>query len=180
MTRLLNTPIIGRCENAVASSRIDMLAGLSGLNIFVTPPALCAMPVRRRRLPSTAAATAAARRLRFMVSGPLAWRLPPAECTARAGSWASPVARASNLADPCKTGENRVNHRFPRWNLPGLSPIRPSDQTLTSRFPTRTNRGPIFADQGAELIYQGDSRGGNQADSNGVVHFGCGMMQIIR
>jgi len=43
-----------------------MLAGLSGLNIFVTPPALCAMPVRRRRLPSTAAATATARRLRFI------------------------------------------------------------------------------------------------------------------
>src|SRR5262249_3037395 len=42
MTRLLNTAIIGRCENAVVSSRIDMLAGLSGLNIRRMPPAFWA------------------------------------------------------------------------------------------------------------------------------------------
>ena len=39
MTRLLKTPIIGRrCETIVASSWIDMLAGLSGLYIFRMPP----------------------------------------------------------------------------------------------------------------------------------------------
>ena len=42
MTRLLNTPIIGRSETIVASSWIDMLAGLSGLYIFKTPPVFCA------------------------------------------------------------------------------------------------------------------------------------------
>ena len=38
MTRLLNTPIIGPSATNVASSWIDMLAGLSGLYIFKMPP----------------------------------------------------------------------------------------------------------------------------------------------
>src|SRR3984893_3737690 len=38
MTRLLKTPIIGPSEKTVASSWIDMLAGLSGLYIFKMPP----------------------------------------------------------------------------------------------------------------------------------------------
>jgi hypothetical protein len=38
MTRLLKIPIIGRSDAMVASSWIDMLAGLSGLNIFRMPP----------------------------------------------------------------------------------------------------------------------------------------------
>src|SRR5947207_12026601 len=38
MTRLLKTAIIGRCAKAVDSSRIDIEAGLSGLNIRRTPP----------------------------------------------------------------------------------------------------------------------------------------------
>src|SRR5205085_12295153 len=38
MTRLLNTPIIGPWAKTVASSNIDMLAGLSGLYILRTPP----------------------------------------------------------------------------------------------------------------------------------------------
>src|SRR6202030_3175658 len=42
MTRLLKTPIIGRSETIVASSWIDMLAGLSGLYIFRMPPCFCA------------------------------------------------------------------------------------------------------------------------------------------
>src|SRR6516162_2022276 len=45
MTRLLNTPIIGPSAKTVASSRIDMLAGLSGLYIFRMPPCFCAKAV---------------------------------------------------------------------------------------------------------------------------------------
>src|SRR6266436_4144124 len=37
-TRLLKTPIIGRSAKTVASSRIDMLAGLSTVYIFRMPP----------------------------------------------------------------------------------------------------------------------------------------------
>src|SRR6516225_7756630 len=44
ITRLLNTPIIGRSEMIVASSWIDMLAGLSGLYIFRMPPCFWANP----------------------------------------------------------------------------------------------------------------------------------------
>ena len=42
MIKLLNTPIIGPMEKTVASSWIDMLAGLSGKYIRRTPPAFCA------------------------------------------------------------------------------------------------------------------------------------------
>jgi hypothetical protein len=42
MTRLLKTPIIGPSEKTVASSWIDMLAGLSGLYIFKMPPCFSA------------------------------------------------------------------------------------------------------------------------------------------
>src|ERR1700680_921120 len=42
MTRLLNTPIIGRKDATVDSSRIDMLAGLSKCDSFRTPPGFCA------------------------------------------------------------------------------------------------------------------------------------------
>src|SRR5215469_11915208 len=42
MTRLLKTPIIGRSAAAVASSRSDMLAGLSKCEILRIPPAFCA------------------------------------------------------------------------------------------------------------------------------------------
>src|SRR6516165_600510 len=42
MTRLLNTPIIGPSATNVASSWIDMLAGLSGVYIFRMPPAFWA------------------------------------------------------------------------------------------------------------------------------------------
>src|SRR6185312_14615430 len=42
MTRLLKTPIIGPCPAMVASSWIDMLAGLSKKYIFKTPPGFCA------------------------------------------------------------------------------------------------------------------------------------------
>src|SRR4029077_9677440 len=38
ITRLLNTPIIGRLAAAVASSCTDMLAGLSKCDILATPP----------------------------------------------------------------------------------------------------------------------------------------------
>src|SRR5215831_10106105 len=42
MTRLLNTPIMGPSAKTVASSWIDMLAGLSGEYIFKIPPDFCA------------------------------------------------------------------------------------------------------------------------------------------
>src|SRR5215468_9762529 len=42
MTRLLKTPIIGPSAKTVASSWIDMLAGLSGEYIFRMPPDFCA------------------------------------------------------------------------------------------------------------------------------------------
>src|SRR5206468_2692313 len=42
ITRLLNTPIIGRLAAAVASSCSDMLAGLSKCDIFRMPPGFCA------------------------------------------------------------------------------------------------------------------------------------------
>src|ERR1700687_87744 len=42
MTRLLKTPIIGPCEAIVASSWIDMLAGLSKKYILRVPPGFCA------------------------------------------------------------------------------------------------------------------------------------------
>src|ERR1700731_851220 len=42
MTRLLNTPIIGRSAAPVASSCSDMLAGLSKNEILRTPPDFCA------------------------------------------------------------------------------------------------------------------------------------------
>src|SRR6202011_1866508 len=44
MTRLLNTPIIGRNAAPVASSCSDMLAGLSKNEILSVPPAFCAKP----------------------------------------------------------------------------------------------------------------------------------------
>ena len=68
MTRLLKTPIIGRrCETIVASSWIDMLAGLSGLYIFRMPPcfwanAASAANIARDNEP----AAANARRFRFI------------------------------------------------------------------------------------------------------------------
>src|SRR5215472_13552090 len=42
ITRLLKTPIIGRLAAAVASSCIDMLAGLSKCDILRMPPCFCA------------------------------------------------------------------------------------------------------------------------------------------
>src|SRR5215510_8896056 len=45
ITRLLNTPIIGRLAAAVASSCSDMLAGLSKWDILRTPPCFWATAV---------------------------------------------------------------------------------------------------------------------------------------
>src|ERR1700724_2220867 len=42
ITRLLNTPIAGPWPAIVASSWIDMLAGLSKKKLFTHPPAFCA------------------------------------------------------------------------------------------------------------------------------------------
>src|SRR5215510_12968939 len=54
-TRLLNTPIIGPSAKTVASSWIDMLAGLSGLYILNMPPGFWAnagSPANSRQQPS--------------------------------------------------------------------------------------------------------------------------------
>src|SRR5690242_20358692 len=45
MTRLLNTPIVGRLTATVDSSSIDMLAGLSKWPILRMPPDFCANAV---------------------------------------------------------------------------------------------------------------------------------------
>src|SRR5439155_22665411 len=73
MTRLLNTSIIGPSAKTVASSWIDMLAGLSGLYIFRMPPcfwanAASAANIARDNEP----AAANPRRLRF-ISVHLPW-----------------------------------------------------------------------------------------------------------
>src|SRR5712671_5978740 len=69
MTRLLNTPIIGLWVAAVASSWIDMLAGLSKWGIFRMPPgfwanAVCPMD----NASDSAPAAARTRRSRFIPS----------------------------------------------------------------------------------------------------------------
>jgi len=61
MTRLLNTPIIGPWAKTVASSKIDMLAGLSGLYILSMPPCFWAKTVQADIATSNALAIAAAR-----------------------------------------------------------------------------------------------------------------------
>src|SRR5215468_4430463 len=61
MIRLLNTPIIGPWAKTVASSRIDMLAGLSGLYILRMPPCFWAnaVPLPNITISSALAAIAA-------------------------------------------------------------------------------------------------------------------------
>src|SRR5262249_12535279 len=69
ITRLLKTPIIGLSAAPVASSGIDMLAGLSKNEILMLPPDFCASARSRlARASSTAAAVAMPRRCRFMAS----------------------------------------------------------------------------------------------------------------
>src|SRR5438874_1031294 len=62
MTRLLNTPIIGPSAKTVASSWIDMLAGLSALYILRMPPAFCAKAALPAQNDSNSGVTAANRR----------------------------------------------------------------------------------------------------------------------
>src|SRR5437868_598357 len=59
MTKLLKTPIIGPCPAMVASSWIDMLAGLSKKYIFRTPPGFCASASVARTDPATNAPASA-------------------------------------------------------------------------------------------------------------------------
>jgi hypothetical protein len=67
MTRLLKTPIIGRLTAPVASSCIDMLAGLSKWDILRMPPCFCASAVSVPAIAANNAPTAAnARRSRFI------------------------------------------------------------------------------------------------------------------
>src|SRR4029077_4988795 len=67
MTRLLNTPITGPMANTVASSRIDMLAGLSGVYIRRMPPCFWADAVPSADIAAiNALATTAARNIDFI------------------------------------------------------------------------------------------------------------------
>ena len=82
MTRLLKTPIIGRSETIVASSWIDMLAGLSGSYIFSTPPGFWVNAGLATTAASNGAASAYARRYRvisvhlpFTAKRPIVWAL---------------------------------------------------------------------------------------------------------
>ena len=58
MTRLLNTPIIGACDPMVASSRIDIVGGLSGSYILRMPPDFCAAAGSPDQITVTAAVAA--------------------------------------------------------------------------------------------------------------------------
>ena len=81
MTRLLNTPIIGPSATNVASSWIDMLAGLSGLYIFKMPPGFWAEAGAPAAMATSNGATIAiAPRYRiisvylpFIVARPIVW-----------------------------------------------------------------------------------------------------------
>src|SRR5712691_11543206 len=68
MTRLLNTPIIGRSVAAVASSCGDMLAGLSKWDIFKTPLGFCAWVAPAANTATTTATAAASRRSRGVIT----------------------------------------------------------------------------------------------------------------
>src|SRR5215472_15479358 len=70
--QIVEHPIIGPSANTVASSRIDMLAGLSGLNILRMPPCFWASATSPHdTVISTALAAAAARSLRAISVPPL-------------------------------------------------------------------------------------------------------------
>jgi len=82
MTRLLNTPIIGPSATNVASSWIDMLAGLSGEYILRKPPGFCANAGSAATATNNGAAIANAPRYRiisvylpFAVARPIVWAL---------------------------------------------------------------------------------------------------------
>src|SRR5215471_2094546 len=63
MTRLLKTPIIGRLTAPVASSCIDMLAGLSKCDIRRIPPCFCANAASLTDVARSSKPTAASKRL---------------------------------------------------------------------------------------------------------------------
>ena len=72
ITRLLKTPIIGRLTAPVASSCIDMLAGLSKCDICKTPPDFCATAGAEAAIAANnAAAAESQRRSRFIRPMPL-------------------------------------------------------------------------------------------------------------
>jgi hypothetical protein len=67
---------------------------------------------------------------------------------------------AGNFADPCKTGENRANHRL-RWNSPVSSPIEPSRSDIYK--PLSADEQGVFSPIGeAESGYQGGAGEGTE------------------
>ena len=74
MTRLLNTPDIGRLTACVDSSSIDMLAGLSKWPILSVPPDFCANDTSGKVIPAASTpAAASTRRSRFIPTS-CSWR----------------------------------------------------------------------------------------------------------
>jgi hypothetical protein len=71
-TRLLNTPIIGPTAKLVASSRIDMVAGLSGELIRSVPPYFCARTVLLAAMPARSPTTDANTRTHRIIAPPIA------------------------------------------------------------------------------------------------------------
>ena len=82
MTRLLKTAIIARCAKTVVSSWIDMLAGLSSVESFRTPPCFCAHAGSAANS-AASSATVAGSGCRFRVIS----RLPPFEIWHRLASF---------------------------------------------------------------------------------------------
>src|SRR5258708_30175917 len=72
-TRLLNTGIIGPSETTVASSRIDMLAGLSRLGILKMPPLFCASAAPDTRITASAAPNATRHAATARSNDPIVW-----------------------------------------------------------------------------------------------------------
>src|SRR6266568_5803601 len=115
MTRLLNTAIIGLSANAVASSRIDIEAGLSGLNIRRMPPGFCACAgLLARNAQSRAPTMARYRRQGFIALPSRVRKSGPPEGRSRRG-----ISRAValRLALPQRSAKRRAvnvtaNFRF--------------------------------------------------------------------
>src|SRR6516225_2432431 len=71
MTRLLNTPDIGRLTAIVDSSSGDMLAGLSKWPIFITPPCFCAQAGQVAENPKSVAPAATIKSNCCLISPPI-------------------------------------------------------------------------------------------------------------
>src|SRR6516164_6148258 len=140
MTRLLKTPIIGRSEMIVASSWIDILAGLSGSYIFRMPPGFCANATSAADSASNSDPAAASTGRGRFISVYL-----PLLCRA-VTSWSCGDTRDQTLL-------------FHAHFLSSCSKCRPSWQFTThgSKRQDGSRRAPFFPDLG-RLRHQPDQR----------------------